>query len=451
MAEQTWTHPSVKRLLEENPQAGDDALSLIEARARKIALEAIETGWNGPPYDPFELADALDIEIVAAQDLDDARLINVGSRPRIEFNPQRRPARVRFSVAHEIGHYLFQDYGERVRYRDRSERRADDWQLEMLCNVAAAEFLMPAGAFPEAQTTDLSLSHLLDLRREFNVSTEALLRRVVRLTNRPVCLFTAARLPDGEFRIDYVVTSRRWKPKVSARETIEESSVLAGCTAVGFSHEGTEMWGGEEVEVQVVGVPPYPGDTFPRLVGLLSPAHQVEEKDSGIRYVRGDVTEPRREAPAVIAHVVNNKARRWGGHGTAAALARAYPEQAADYHRWVEEEPRHLNDVHLAQVEDGLWIASLVAQAGYGPSEKPRLRLLALDKCLRELADLADELKAGVHMPLIGTGQAGARWPQVRDLVLEEVVDRGIKVTVYVLADGQMPEEAISEEQLTLA
>jgi Zn-dependent peptidase ImmA (M78 family)/O-acetyl-ADP-ribose deacetylase (regulator of RNase III) len=451
MPEQTWTHPSVRHLLEENPQADGDALSLIEARAREIALEAIEKGWNGPPYDPFGLAEVLKIEVVAAQDLDDARLMKVGERPRIEFNPQRRPARVRFSIAHEIGHFLFDDYGERIRYRDPSERRDDDWQLEMLCNVAAAEFLMPAGAFPEARTTDLSLSHLLDLRRDFHVSTEALLRRVVRLTDQPASLFTAARLPDGSFRVDYLVASRHWRPALKAGENIAESSVLANCTAVGFSAEGTEVWGGEEIAIQAVGVPPYPGDTFPRLVGLLCPIEGVEDSSPGIRYLRGDITQPRREGPAVIVHVVNNQARRWGGHGVAAALGRKYPDQATEYQQWNEAEGRRLGDVHLAEVEAGLWIASLVAQAGYGPSEKPRLRLRALKNCLRDLAEHAGKLEAGVHMPLIGTGQAGARWPQVRDLVFEELVDHGIGVTVYVLEDSRMPEEASSDEQLTLA
>src|SRR5690606_13039884 len=153
-----------------------------EEKARESALEAIEEGWTGPPYDPFALAEALKIDVVAAQDLEDARLLAGGERPRIEFNPQRRPARVRFTGAHALGHLLFGDYADRIRYRDPSKRRDDDWQLELLCNVAAAEFLMPAGAFPEASAADLSLTPLLALRREFQVSTEALLRRVVRLT-----------------------------------------------------------------------------------------------------------------------------------------------------------------------------------------------------------------------------------------------------------------------------
>jgi hypothetical protein len=210
-----WTHPSVLRLLEE--AGASDPIVTIEHRARDIALAAMEEGWSGPPYDPFQLADSLEIELVARQDLDDARLILLDGRPRIEFNAARRPARVRFSIAHEIGHFLFADYGDRVRYRDVSERRGDDWQLEILCNIAAAELIMPIGTFPIAETEDLSLPHLLDQRARFGVSTEALLRRAVKLTDRPLCLFAAARLRGSEaFRLDYLVPSRTWTPSIDA-------------------------------------------------------------------------------------------------------------------------------------------------------------------------------------------------------------------------------------------
>jgi uncharacterized protein DUF955 len=145
-----WTHPSVKALLHES--GAQDPYAAMEDRARRLTLSALERGWKGPPYDPFFLADALEIETVARQDLEDARLVPIeGEKPRIEFNPNRRPARIRFSVAHELGHLLLSDFAEQVRYRDRSHGDpggTDDWQLESVCNVAAAELLMPAGAFP---------------------------------------------------------------------------------------------------------------------------------------------------------------------------------------------------------------------------------------------------------------------------------------------------------------
>ena len=442
-----WTHPSVVRTLES--EGADDPIGWVENASRDLSLDAMEKGWEGPPYDSFRLADLMGVEVVAMQDLDDARLVSAGDRPRIEFNPSRRRARVRFSVAHEIGHLLFGDYAEHTRYRNAVDRRPDDWQLEMLCNIAAAELLMPAGALPIREARDLSLARLLDQRRLFGVSTEALLRRVVRLADAQVCVFAAARVKDSPtFRTDYVVASRNWQSPVRAGHELSDT-VLARCTAVGYSDHATEEWDGTKLRVQAVGVPPYPGDRFPRVVGLLMPADSAEMHE-GIHYVRGDASKPQADTPVVIAHVVNDAARRWGGHGFARALMNRFPQAADDYASWPFVE-RSLGEVHMATAADGLWIASMLAQAGFGPrAGKRRLRIHALQKALRRVAQLAQQKGAEVHMPPIGTGQGGAEWPAVRDLVLEELVNRGVRVTVYVLPEAQMPLEALDAEQLAL-
>ena len=442
-----WTHPSVVRALES--EGADDPIVWVENASRELSLDAMEKGWEGPPYDSFRLADLIGVAVVARQDLDDARLVSAGDQPRIEFNPNRRPARVRFSIAHEIGHLLFEDYAEHTRYREGADRRPDDWQLEMLCNIAAAELLMPAGALPIRETQDLNLVRLLDQRQRFGVSTEALLRRAVRLADTQACVFAAARVADTPtFRIDYVVASRNWRSPVRAGDELTDS-VLARCTAVGYADHAIEVWGVTELHVQAVGVPPYPGDRFPRVVGLLDPADSAETH-GGIHYVRGDASRPQTEAPVVIAHVVNDAARRWGGQGFARALRNRFPEAADDYAMWPFAQ-RSLGEIHLATASDGVWIASMLAQVGFGPSSGgPRLRIHALQKALRLVAQFAQQSGAAVHMPLIGTGQGGADWPTVRDLVLEELVNGGVPVIVYVLPEAQMPPDALEAEQLTL-
>jgi Zn-dependent peptidase ImmA (M78 family)/O-acetyl-ADP-ribose deacetylase (regulator of RNase III) len=431
-----------------------DPVALIERRARDMALTAMEEGWAGPPYDPFELAERQGISVVAREELEDARLVPLRSGlTQIEFNPHRRPARIRFSVAHELGHLLFPDHRDGVRYRDASHRgdRHDAWQLELLCNVAAAELLMPAGAFPRDRAEDLSLVRLLDLRAQFGVSTEALLRRIVKLTDRAVSLFAAARVPDqARFRLDYVVGSRAWKLGAAAGTFVGESTVLRRCTAVGFSDEGEECWAGQQVLVQAVGVPPYPAERFPRIVGLVQPAAEIAERHR-LHYVRGDAAEPRVHGPTILAHVVNNQARRWGGHGLASELSRRFPQAHEDYQAWAAK-PTHLRlgALSVVAVDENLAIANLIAQAGYGESRSPRLRLRALRGALEALAAEARARNAAVHMPLIGTGQGGTPWAPVRDLVLAELCDRDVDVVVYVLPGAPMPEDEIDEQRLSL-
>ena len=442
-----WTHPSVVRTLE--AEGADDPIVWVESASREWSRVAIERGWEGPPYDPFQFADLVGVEVVARQDLSDARLVSAGDEPRIEFNPNRRATRIKFSVAHEMGHLLFKDYSENTRYRDGASRRPDDWQLEMLCNIAAAELLMPAVELPAQVTRDLSLVRLLDQRHRFEVSTEALLRRVIGLANGQACVFAAARVNDTPmFRIDYVVASRDWQSPVRAGYELS-NSVLARCTAVGYSDSAIEEWDATELHVQAVGVPPYPGDRFPRVVGLLQPADSVESH-GGIHYVRGDASAPQIEASVVIAHVVNTAARRWGGRGFTRALMNKFPEAAVDYAMWPFEE-RSLGEIHVAHAHDTVWIASMLAQVGYGPSAgRRRLRVHALRKALSHVAQFARQTGAEVHMPLIGTGQGGADWATVRDLVLEELVSRRVQVTVYVLPNEQMPSETPEPQQLML-
>ena len=135
-----WTNASVLRL------GTDDPVAEITARARSIALAGMDKGWNGPPFDPIALAELLGIDVVANASIRDAQTVPVPrGKVRIEFNPNRPRGRTRYSVAHELAHTLFPDVAEKVRHRGLHHGSGrDDWQLEALCNIGAAELLMPS-------------------------------------------------------------------------------------------------------------------------------------------------------------------------------------------------------------------------------------------------------------------------------------------------------------------
>lgn len=66
----TWTNPSVLRFAE-----GHDPIERIERAARELALQAMDEGWSGPPFDPLALAERCGLRLDARGDIPDARLV----------------------------------------------------------------------------------------------------------------------------------------------------------------------------------------------------------------------------------------------------------------------------------------------------------------------------------------------------------------------------------------
>ena len=198
-----WTNRSVIAL------AGDrDPIAEVTSRARSIVLDAMEEGWTGPPYDPFALAEFLGIPTLALEDVPDARVGYRSGSFSVEYNPNRQRSRIRFSIAHEIGHTLFPDCSDLVRNRVALKKaELDEWQLELLCNLAAAEFLMPIGALHDLQSQVMTMDAVLWMQQQFEVSTEAILLRMARLTTDRSAAFAASRPVDDHddaiYSIDY--------------------------------------------------------------------------------------------------------------------------------------------------------------------------------------------------------------------------------------------------------
>jgi Zn-dependent peptidase ImmA (M78 family) len=201
-----WTNRSVIRFA-----AGeDDPVALIERKARELALRARDAGWEGPPFNPLAIAKLLNIPAEANADVIDARTISNEKGLRIQFNPTQPRERVRFSIAHEVAHALFPDASDAPRHRGGDRSDPDDWQLEMLCNLAAAEFVMPMGSLPPRDGLP-RIEELIKECRRFDVSVEAFLIRVTKVTNEPVIMFCASPTTGptslATYRIDYTVPS----------------------------------------------------------------------------------------------------------------------------------------------------------------------------------------------------------------------------------------------------
>jgi len=431
-----WTNSSVRGF------AGTgDPVDLVSRKARGVVLEAVQRGWRGPPFDPFLLAELLGIGCVPVEEVTEARVVSRGGSREIEFNPNRPRQRIRFSIAHEIAHTLFPDWVQVSRHRGVAHAPdSDGWQLELLCNLAASEFLMPTGDDIDP-TLAPAVDWILDLQGKFDVSIEAVAIRLAGVTRTPCTVTVAARVDEADaskgFRVDYSVPSRNSSVRIP-RGTTFKGEVFGQCTAVGFTAKGAETLPGrsEPLYVECVGLPPYPGTSYPRVLGLTRGPASAQPAELIIE-IRGNALEPRGEGPRVIAQIVNDKGRAWGG-GFSQAARDKYPSAHDQFRRWAEEGRGNLSlgKLHLAELKGGLAIASLVAQHGYGPSPVPRIRYSALGAALSRLSKLAAERRASVHMPRIGTGLAGGNWSVIRQMVDDSLAAKGIRVTVYSLPGG---------------
>lgn len=318
-----WTNPSVRAL-----SRGRDPIEAITSEARDVVFRALEHGWQGPPFDPFKLAELLGIQTQPTSEVLDARTVPVGSnRFRIDFNPDRPRRRTRYSVFHEIAHTLFPDCADTIRHRGtHNAARRDDWQLETLCNMAAAEFLLPTGALEQINTLRASVDTVLELREKYEASAEAALLRICRLTSETALAFSSHRDTTDRYVIDYATPTANAQWSLRPGWALPIKTAAAECTAIGYTAKQTEQWPPlGEVNVECVGIAPFPRDIYPRVIGFLRPTHAQVTNEVSITYVRGDATSTRGEGSKLLVQVVNDGAFSWGGGGFAAAVKSKWP------------------------------------------------------------------------------------------------------------------------------
>ncbi len=425
-----WTNKSVLSFA-----GAANPIDAIERKAREVVFQAREAGWSGPPFNPVFIAKLMDVPTEANTNIADARTIFSPDGACIEYNPRQVRERVRFSVAHEIAHLLFPDASERIRNRGGTSEISDDWQLELLCNLAASEFVMPAGSLSAIETVP-SIEELMVERRKFDVSAEAFLIRVAKISQQPVTMFCASPVSEKyhkrHYRVDYFAPSIT-APRISiSGRKIPLNSIIHHCTAIGYTERSKENWiDGQCQLIECVGIPSYPGGDLPRVAGLIK-FDSTRDDTHPIRFVHGNALDPRGTGNHIVCQMVNDRAGRWGG-GIARRTAQKFPQAEQEFATWLVNQPldERLGQTHFSSVFEGTVIASLLAQEGFGKSKFPRIRYRSLEKCLRTVARFALENDFTIHMPRIGTGAAGGNWEIVEEIIDECLVSKGLYITVY--------------------
>jgi hypothetical protein len=268
-----WRHPSVIALVNDHGRR-DDPVVIIRERARELVAGAKSLGWNGPPFDPRIMASLRDIEFRSYRlpPKQDAFIIPKGdNRLEIVFDPTRPSSRQNFSISHEISHTLFPDGYQMIRYRERDRDRFDpDHELEYLCDVGAAEILLPADDFrSDLAVFGATLHAVSALRERYQASREAVVRRMVQVgQGQNAAVFLEYRLkpseraamrqlsfrgmddvPQPKLRIAYAVPSEQFTVFLPPHKSIPDDSCVYRALETGEVETAEESWG-------VSGLPP---------------------------------------------------------------------------------------------------------------------------------------------------------------------------------------------------
>jgi Zn-dependent peptidase ImmA (M78 family) len=151
----------------------------IKQHAAKILANQFEVG---PPYDPYRIAEELDVEVMEG-DLGriDGYVEVVEGKYVVTISATAHPVRKRFTLAHELCHvWLMRQASDGfpaplIRYRGGKNLPGlhQDPIEEYLCNFFASELLMPSKELKHRLTGKaIHPSTVFSLARDFNVSKQ---------------------------------------------------------------------------------------------------------------------------------------------------------------------------------------------------------------------------------------------------------------------------------------
>lgn len=124
----------------------------------------------------------------------EARIIGAGDEAVITVNEKSLPSRQRFSIGHELGHWMY-DRGKLSMScsTDKQERYFSGADKESLANEFAKELLLPGPMFaPRLGQREPTLEAVRDLSGIFRASLTATARRIVELGAHPAMVICSS-------------------------------------------------------------------------------------------------------------------------------------------------------------------------------------------------------------------------------------------------------------------
>lgn len=261
----SYSHNTVLRLIELHKEISEDPEEIIRTLVRSKLEETKNLGWNGPPFDPQILASIMGIRCEPSKELvhsDDAELHPLADgKLMIKYNPDKPKPRQNFSIAHEIAHTFFPEYGDQYKARHKIGQFNPESEIEFLCDLGASEIIMPASEFnPNVKEMGISLKSLRRLSKRYNASQEATAIRMI-TTNLDYCALMVLGynykpselsqienaknqpnlLPSMKLRVQYSVPAEYFSTYIPKHKSIEESSPLYEVSVTRKPFEGNAI------------------------------------------------------------------------------------------------------------------------------------------------------------------------------------------------------------------
>ncbi len=188
-------HASVLALLKAHPNERWPKKIIRKLAVDRLA-DARKKGWGkeGPPFCPKMLSSLYGMRCrEVSHDIGgEGRILpdpNRINRAMIEYLAGRMEERQRFTIYHEFAHTLFPDYCVLKTYHQATPAEKDpEKEFETLCDVAAAEFIMPEDLFvADLAGKRVNGDVIMALKKRYHASVDASVRRVVELTSTVAC------------------------------------------------------------------------------------------------------------------------------------------------------------------------------------------------------------------------------------------------------------------------
>ncbi|HWA27549.1 MAG TPA: ImmA/IrrE family metallo-endopeptidase [Lacunisphaera sp.] len=266
-----------------------DPKQVIRDLARSRVAHAKALRWTGPPFCPREFASIFDIrcrEVTHDIGGDGRILVQRDGRFRIEYRKQSMPERQRFTIFHEFAHTLFPDFGVLLprHHAPGAALTPEEKEFENLCDIAAAEMLMPMDEFCRdiQARTAIDVAAVHELRGLYQASIDATIHRLIDLEQRCPCsavFFTDQKGKfegDGPLWVKYSTRGRRCRSFIWPGSIPPKDSVVFECYRNGedVSQAAKESWliKGSEIRclvkaIRLPALPEFPD--YAKVVALL--------------------------------------------------------------------------------------------------------------------------------------------------------------------------------------